>query len=177
MHALTCFTSQHRASHALQSSVKSLELGFFLQGFTFCDLIIHVVHKDNLIFQYVIRFLHGRSRLPAQRVDSLLPIPEEFSPNTGLERIWLQLRGCFGIPTPGSSGNVFKADASLGVVFLFMSYVHRIKHFLPLRPSRLFSELGARGLLEQGLPITRICLSAAQRKFCLAAVFQLRMKR
>lgn len=31
--------------------------------------------------------------------------------------------------------------------------------------------------VEQGLSITRICLSAAQRKFCLADVFQLRMKR
>lgn len=58
-----------------------------------------------------------------------------------------------------------------------MSYVHNIKYFLPLWPWRLFWKLEAQCLFEQGLSITRICLSAAQRKFCLADVFQLRMKR
>lgn len=66
---------------------------------------------------------------------------------------------------------MFKAGASLGLVFLFISYVHSIKHFLPLQPPGLFSKLEPQGQLEQGLPITRICLSAAQRKFCLAAEF------
>lgn len=51
MPALTSFTTQHQANWALQPSVKRLEL-VFLQGFTFCNLTIRVVHKDDLIFQY-----------------------------------------------------------------------------------------------------------------------------
>lgn len=52
MRALTCFTTQHQASWALQRSVKRLELWGFFQGFTFCNLTIQVVHKDDFIFQY-----------------------------------------------------------------------------------------------------------------------------
>lgn len=63
------------------------------------------------------------------------------------------------------------------LVFVYMSYVHNIKYFLPLWPWRLLWKLEAQCLFEQGPSITRICLSAAQRKFCLADVFQLRMKR